>query len=142
MCVTHTYYPGMTTHVEATYTVGKWHEEPYAELDGGTRLTHASWVQSYEGDLQGEETVHCLMYYRPDGTVLTVALTSFVGSLGGRSGSFVSQINGGYADGQATGDVSAVAGSGTGALQGLRGTGNTAAGSDMKGRFTFDYDLG
>jgi Protein of unknown function (DUF3224) len=132
----------MTTHAEATFMVSDWQEDTRVELDGDTKITRASWVQSYEGDIEGAETVQCLMYYRADGTVLTVSLSSFAGSVGGRSGSFVMQRDGQYADGQATSGGSVVVGSGTGELEGLQGTGHTGVGHDMKGTFTFDYDLG
>jgi hypothetical protein len=131
----------MTTQAKATFDVSSWQEESYSQLDGGTKLTRATWVQSWHGDAEGEEKVGCLMYYGPDGTVLTESLSTFVGTLGGRSGGFVLRGTGGYADGTAGATIAVVPGSGTGDLKGLTGTATSSAGHDMKGTISFAYDL-
>jgi Protein of unknown function (DUF3224) len=142
MCMTHTYYRGMMTQAKATFDVSSWEEASYSELDGGTKLTRATWAQSWHGDAEGEEKVGCLMYYGPDGTVFTESLSTFVGTLGGRSGSFVLRGTGGYGDGVATATLTVVPGSGTGELAGLTGAAASAAGHDMTGTIEFEYDLG
>jgi Protein of unknown function (DUF3224) len=50
-----------------------------------------------------------------------------VGSLGGRSGSFVLRLAGGFEQGAASTDWTVVEGSGTGGLAGLRGEGGYVA---------------
>jgi hypothetical protein len=130
------------TQAKATFEVSSWQEETYADLDGDTKLTRANWVQTFSGDLEGDQSVGCLMYYRADGKVRTVTQASFVGTVRGRSGSFVSQATGSYANGEAKSSFSVIAGSGAGALEGLRGKGKTAIGGDGKGSLTFEYELG
>ena len=41
-------------------------EDPYDELEGGIKLTHASGSQAFSGDVTGECAVHWLMLYRTD----------------------------------------------------------------------------
>ena len=141
MCVSHTYVEVMTT-AKATFEVSSWQEETYTEPTAKTKLTRATWVQTLSGDLEGEETVGCLMYYQADGTVITESLTSFTGKVGGRTGSFVAKATGKYGDDKATSSYTVVAGSATGKLKGLTGKGKTSIGHDGKGTVTFTYDLG
>ncbi len=64
-----------------------------------------------------------LMFYRADGTGHAIALERIEGTLGGRSGSFVLQHSGTFAAQGVAGTFLVLSGSGTGALEGLRGDG-------------------
>jgi hypothetical protein len=137
----------MTTHAIASFQLAGWDEKTW---DGqawnavtGRKLTHAVVKRQYQGDLQGEGSSHLLMFYRDDGTASYLGLEEIVGSLGGKSGSFVVQHMGHYADRTATDQITVVAGSGTGELAGLRGSGSSAATGDQAPYpITLDYDLG
>jgi Protein of unknown function (DUF3224) len=118
----------MTTTGKATgsFTIKSWDEQPFAELDGAPKLTQARVTTTYRGDLDGEGTSALVMAY--DGTDASYAgYERVVGSLGGRSGSFVLRLAGGFEQGAASTDWTVVEGSGTGGLAGLRGEGGYVA---------------
>src|SRR5215207_9257633 len=114
----------MSTRATATFQIKRWDEKPYAQIEGGGKLTQASVKQAFSGDIEGEGAVEWLMCYRPDETADFVGLQRIVGRIGDRSGSFVLLQTEGTFDGkEAKGQLSVVPGSGTGDLEGLRGTG-------------------
>jgi hypothetical protein len=131
----------MSTHATAVFQVKTWDEKPYQELDGGAKLTRASVTKTYSGDITGEATSESLMFYRPDGTAAFTGLERVVGTIGGRSGSFVLQAGGTYRDGTATCDCTVIPNSGTGDLRNLRGEGRfIATHADYPNvPFTLDY---
>jgi uncharacterized protein DUF3224 len=108
------------------FTIKAWDEQPYAELDQAPKLTHARVTTTYGGDLEGEGTSELLMVYdQADATY--AGYERVVGSLGGRSGSFVLRLDGGFEDGAARTTWTVVEGTGTGDLAGLRGEGGYLA---------------
>ena len=118
----------MTTTGKATgsFTIKSWDEQPFAELEGAPKLTQARVTTTYTGDLDGEGTSTLVMAY--DGADASYAgYERVVGSLGGRSGSFVLRLAGGFEQGAARTDWTVVEGSGTGELAGLRGEGGYVA---------------
>jgi hypothetical protein len=131
----------MSTHATGTFEVKNWDEKPYDEAAGEKKLTRASVVQSFAGDLEGEAKVEFLMAYRDDGTASFVGQLRLIGKLGGRSGSFVLHLNGTYDGNTAKADWSVVPGSGTRELHGLRGQGGFAAPHGPSGSVTLDYDF-
>ena len=110
-------------------------------MNGMPKLTRASVVKSYQGDITGEGKLEYLMMYRDDGSASFVGLERVVGSVGGRSGSFVLQHSGTFKAGVATVTLIVVPGSGTGDLQGLRGEGGFAVGHQGPYSFALDYDF-
>jgi hypothetical protein len=131
----------MTAHAEGTFTVKAWDEKPYQETGDGTKMTKATMTFDFGGDVSGEGVSETVMYYRADGTAVYTGLQRMVGQLAGRDGTFVLQADGSYTDGTATTRWAVVAGSGTGALTGLSGTGEAVAAAGPGGTFTLDYDL-
>ena len=81
------------------------------------------------------------MMYRDDASATVIGLERISGKLGGKAGTFVLEHHGGYADGTASGKATVVAGSGTGALAGLRGQGTTMAKQDGTTALNLDYDF-
>ena len=130
----------MTQHAESKVKVRSWEEAPYRETDGGGKLTKATVIQALAGDLEGEGTTEFLMCYRPDGTATFIGQQEIVGTLGGRTGSFVVHARGVFEDGVARSEWSVVSGSGTGQLEGLQGGGSGVASSTAVS-LTMDYDL-
>jgi hypothetical protein len=133
----------MTTRATGKFEIKSWDEAPYLELDEGRKFTRASVAQLGDGDIVGESRWESLMYYRADGTASYVGLIHVVGRLGEREGSFVLRATGEYADGTARAALEVVPGSGTGALAGLRGTGeSTSTHADYPYvPYTLDYDI-
>jgi hypothetical protein len=136
----------MTTHATATFAVKSWYEKtwegkPHNEVEG-EKLTIAQVVDSYEGEIVGEGTLKNVMYYPGDGTAVFNGLEKIVGTLGGRSGSFVVQHIGTFgAEGVKT-TISVVLNSGTGELKGLSGKGVVnLAGHAERYPISLDYDL-
>jgi hypothetical protein len=133
----------MSTQATATFKIEGWDEKPYAEIEGGRKLTQASVKQAFTGDVEGEGAVEWLMCYRPDETADFVGVQRIVGQLGGRSGSFVLLQTAGTFDGrEATAELSVAPGSGTGDLTGLSGTGELSAPRGGEPTIRLDYELG
>jgi hypothetical protein len=131
----------MKTHAKATFTINAWEEKAYNEIKGGPKLTRASVSKSYQGEIKGEGKLEYLMMYRDEGSASFLGLERVVGSVGGRSGSFVLQHSGTFKDGVATVTLLVVPGSGTGDLHGLRGNGEFAVGHQQPYSLTLDYDF-
>src|SRR5262245_61145272 len=111
----------------ALFTIKTWDEKPIGE-GHLPKVTRASVVKSYSGDIEGDGHVEYVMTYRSDGSATFVGLERIVGRLCGKSGSFVLQRTGVFESGQAKESYSVVAGSGTDELKGLRGEGMSALG--------------
>src|SRR6266536_4832862 len=117
----------MTTPATGTFTVKSWDEQPYAEADGGSKLTRASVTNTFQGDVEGESALEYLMIYLDGGSGSFIGLEQIAGRVGGRSGSFVLQHSGTFAGQTVNGTWSVVPGSGSGDLTGLRGEGGFVA---------------
>lgn len=129
----------MKTHAKATFALKGWDEKPYNEMNGVPKLTRVSVTKSYQGDITGEGKLEYLMMYRDDGSASFVGLERVVGSVAGRSGSFVLQHSGTFKGGVATVTLLVVPGSGTEDLRGLRGDGGFSVGHQPPYSMTFDY---
>ena len=125
----------------ARFAIKSWDEKPYSEGPDQPKLTRASVIKTYTGDIEAEGQVEYLMMYRTDGSASFVGLERIVGKIGDKAGSFVLQRTGVFEGGQAKESYTVVAGSTTGALQSLRGDGSSAVGHGMEHPFTLNYDL-
>jgi Protein of unknown function (DUF3224) len=124
-----------------TFEVTTGGEEPYEELDGGIKLTHASGKQMFSGDIAGDGVIHWLMLYRSDKTAQFVGMQRITGSVDGRRGTFVLA-----ADGEHDGTASRVSwtvvpNSGSGELAGMRGKGTLVAPGGRHGIYELEYEL-
>ncbi len=131
----------MKNRADAAFKLESWDEKPYNEIEGAPKLTRVKVTKTYHGDIEGESTLEYLMMYRQDGTASFVGLERVVGSLGGRSGTFVLQHKGTFEGGKAKVECFVVSGSGTGELSGIRGEGGFAAGHAEQHAVTLDYDF-
>ena len=82
-----------TSKATGAFTIKSWDEQPYAEVDGAPKLTHARVATTYTGDLEGEGTSALLMVY-DQADASYAGYERVAGSLGGRSGSFVLRSTG------------------------------------------------
>src|SRR5689334_4259335 len=126
-----------------TFGVRSWDEGPWAEDEGGRKLTHAKVVNAYRGGIEGEGESQSLMWYGEESRATYAGFERVVGRLGGRSGTFVLECRGTYENGVATTAWTVAGGSGTGELAGLRGTGGYAAGhgeSEIAYRLDYSFD--
>lgn len=131
----------MRRNANARFAIKSWDETPYNEQQGQPKLTRARVMKTYTGDLDGEGHVEYLMMYRSDGSASFVGLERFVGRIGVRSGTFVLQRTGVFADGQADESYFVIPGSGTGDLQALTADGTSSVGHGMEHPFTLSYEL-
>jgi len=131
----------MTMQATGTYAIKSWDEQPFSEVEGGTKLSRASVTTSFHGDVEGEGTLEYLLIYRAADCAY-VGVERVVGRLGDRQGSFVLQHEGVFAGTTAGSTWSVVPGAGTGDLRGLRGVGGYRGehGEDSA-RFTLDYEF-
>ena len=131
----------MTT-VNARFAIKSWDEKPYSEGPNLPKLTKATVVKTFTGDIEGEGQVEYLMMYSSDGSASFVGLERITGRLAGRSGTFVLQRTGVFEGGVAKESYSVIPGSGTGELSGLRGDGTSSLGHANDYPFTLKYELG
>lgn len=131
----------MSTKAQAVATVASWDENPYDEVEGAPKTSKASIKYSYAGDITGESAAELLMVYVGEEAEY-VGLERVTVTIDGRKGSFVVSAVGGFKGGVASSSWNVVAGSGTGELEGLTGTGTFEAPSGNKATVTFDYELG
>ena len=129
------------TRANARFAIKSWDEKPYSEGPDLPKLTRASVVKTFTGDIEGEGRVEYLMMYRSDGSATFVGLERIVGRIGGKAGSFVLQRTGVFENGRAKESYSVVPGSANGALTGLRGEGSTDVGHGMEHPFSLSYEL-
>src|SRR5262245_14492051 len=133
----------MTGQAKATFKIASWNETPIHPGEG-LKLTQASVTQTLEGDVTGQGTIEYLMSYAEDGSATFVGVQRVVGSLAGRSGTFVLLGRGSYDPraGEATMTWSVAPGSGTGELAGLKGEGSASATHTPPGSLSLRYELG
>lgn len=120
----------MSSEAKGTYQVTSWDENQYDEADGTAKLTRARITQTFSGDIEGEGTSDYLMVY------------PLVGTLAGRSGSFVLAAQGVFANGVVETTWSVVPGSARGDLAGLSGSGGyvTTSPTEADVRLTYAFD--
>lgn len=115
-------------------------EDTYRERETG-KLTRAGGSQEFSGGLEGTGSVEWLMCYRNGGADY-VGMQLVDGTLDGRHGSFVLSAVGAYEGTTSNMHLEIVAGSGTGELAGISGSGEFVAGPGPQGHYTLDYRLG
>jgi len=131
----------MKKTANARFAIANWDEKPYSEGSDIPKLTRASVIKTFTGDIEGEGHVEYLMMYRSDGTATFLGLERINGRIGGRTGSFVLQRTGVFEGGQAKESYSVIPGSATGELRGLVGAGSSAVGHGTEHPFVLEYEL-
>ncbi len=126
-------------HAMATFKVLSWDEDQIDEQDSGPKLTRAHVRKSFSGDLSGVGNLIYLMTYTSDDEATFVGIERIVGSLGGRSGSFVLQHSGTFDGQKATSEWEVLQGSGTDELEGLTGAGGFSSSHAEEYEMTLDY---
>jgi hypothetical protein len=120
------------SEINATFEIQGWDEQPFDEAVGVSKLTRASVVKEYSGDVEGSSATEWLMAYKPDQSATFVGLERIKGTIGGRKGTLVLQHAGTFEDGAAKAALTVV--SGTDELKGVTGDGELVA--DPAGRIT------
>ncbi len=125
----------------ATFKIISWDEEPFDEPEDGPKLTWAHIRKSFHGDLSGTGNLMYVMTYLDGGVASFTGFEKVVGSLDGRTGSFVLRHTGFFDGEKATAEYEVVPGSGAGELAGLSGTGGFSAGHAEEHDMTLDYEV-
>lgn len=124
--------------IYGTYTTGAWDEKNIEVFDETKKMSRVSAEFVFEGDIVGLAKVEYLMFYSVfdladmhDSKAQYVGQIRIIGKLNGKSGSFVLNDSGTFAEGVATSELWIIADSGTGELSGISGVGEYSA--DPKG---------
>ncbi len=131
----------MPKPAHATFQVKTWDEKTVNEVDGRLKITRASVVFAYTGDLEAQSAMEYVMAYRDDGSAAVLGVERITGRLHGKAGSFVVESRGGYADGTARGEVTIVKDSGTGDLASIAGHGTAVSTKEGKTAFELEYEI-
>ncbi len=118
--------------------VKTWESIPFNTI-GGPTLNELRVTEDFTGDIAGEGTARMLQTLRADGSASYVAVERIVGTLEGRTGTFVFQDEGTLEGTRVKGTWFVVRGSGTGDLTGLRGEGGFEAELGKHADYTLAY---
>jgi hypothetical protein len=132
----------MKNKISGTYKTTHWNEQEYSQLEGGPKLTVAENELALEGGIQGKGIRRYSVVHMTDGSNRHTGHMSITGRVGDREGSFVVEDSGmGSADG-ASGTWKIVAGSASGELAGLKGSGDwTWEKGSQDVAYTLSYEL-
>ena len=130
----------MTMHATGTFDVDTWQDEPYDEAEGAN-LRRARLTKTFHGDVEGRSTVEMLMAQAQEESAAYVAFERLDVRVVGRAGTFVLQHCASGTRDERSATLTVVPDSGTGELQGLRGTMRIAIGPDGGHGFEFDCEL-
>ncbi|MGC4806681.1 DUF3224 domain-containing protein [Micromonospora sp. DT233] len=129
----------MAERVTGTFEITS-EDRPYDEGDGG-RLLHGTGQKVFRGGIEGTSRVDVIKAVSPvPGSAAYVGVERVVGSVGGRSGSFVLRHTGLMDRGDATLEVLVVPDTGTGELTGITGSMSITV-VDGRHEFAFEYRL-
>jgi hypothetical protein len=131
----------VTDHAEGTIEITNWDEQPLVTIDDDRKVTTTTVAQRFQGDVEGEGSATWLSVYFADGTAEYVGFQRIEGTVGGRAGSIVLRMTGGYDGSVARSRWEAVPGAGTGGLATLRGTGTSDATSTAPPPYSLDYEV-
>lgn len=131
----------MGKQATATFGIKSWDEKPWHEGENGRKLTRATVVKTYSGDLAGEGKIEYVMAYASEASAVFVGFERIDGRLAGREGTFVMKDDGVFEEGVAASSFEIVEGSGTGDLDGIRGRASVDAVKADTQTITFEYDL-
>jgi len=131
----------MTTRAVGTFEVTMNPEPPY-DTNEGASIGRVSIKKQFVGDLHASSTVEMIgaRSVQVKGSAGYVAIERVIGSLHGKSGSFVLQHSGTMTRGKGELNVSVVPDTGTGELKGLAGR-MTIEISEGNHSYVFEYSL-
>jgi hypothetical protein len=124
-----------------TFEIIGMHEDPWHHGDGGPRLTRAGGTQRFSGDIEGNGVVEWLACY-VDGQARLVGLQRIDGSLAGRDGAFVIEATSDHDGKRSSGTWRILAGTGSGDLAGISGSGSFEATGGRTVSYRLEYELG
>lgn len=132
----------MLSEARGTFRTRSWDEVPVHEIEDGPKISRATVVNDYSGDMQGEGTLAYLLLYTLDGPVTFIGLERVVGRIGSRTGSVVLEHEGVFSsEAGVRGTLVVVPGAGTGDLARFTGIGTLkAAPGEHGGAYLLELD--
>ncbi len=116
-------------------------EDDLDDLAGEVRISHASGRQRFSGGIDADGSIDWFMVYRADKTASFVGMQRIDGTLDGRRGACAIAAVGEHDGSSSRVTWTVVAGSGTGALHGIRGHGALEAPGGAAGTYELSYEL-
>jgi hypothetical protein len=126
-------------HATGKITVKTYEPTPYDEPAEGPGLVRIHVVETFSGDIEGDGVADFLQVSLAEDSASFVGLERVSGRIGDRRGSFVLQDEGTLSGTTVSGRWFVVPGSGTAALEGLRGDGGFTAQLGEGAEITLDY---
>jgi hypothetical protein len=126
----------MSDDSRGTFLVKSWNERLTQDFKGGTTFSYALVTQVYDGVITGEGSVEYVIFLG-GGQRIFVGFERVVGTVGGRSGSFVVRHSGHFENGLAKSEWVVVPNTGTDGLAGIGGAGSFVAEHSGQGVVTF-----
>ena len=131
-----------------SYRAIKWDEHSFEQISPEMKMTKASAVYSFEGDIEGEADVEYVVFYKyfdPNdehkADAKYVGLMRLAGKLNGKEGSFVMEDHGEYNKGLASSRLEIIPGSGTGELANISGSAEYSRTPDGASTCEISYEL-
>ncbi|HKZ11433.1 MAG TPA: DUF3224 domain-containing protein [Rhodanobacteraceae bacterium] len=128
-----------TIRANATTAVRIYEQVAYDEPVEGPALSRIHLGELFSGDIEACGTTEFLQSTHADGSASFVGIERIDGILGGRRGTFLLQSTGAVSGNVVSAKWFVIAGSGTGELAGLRGTGGLRASLGEGGTAYLDY---
>jgi hypothetical protein len=127
-------------HATSPFTVDTWDESVYDDAPTA-KLARTRLTKTFTGDVDGTSVVEILTVHNADGPAAYVGIERVDASVHGKRGTFVLQHNASVVDGVPSLTITVVPGTGSGALEGLRGNARVTIDSEGKHTFELDYEL-
>ncbi len=109
------------------------------EAPDGPAVMEIRVDETFYGDIEGRGTARIVHAERKDGSASFAGIERVRGTLGGRNGTFLLQVNGTVIDKDMKAEWFVVPHSGTAELEGLRGAGGFTATLGKNGSVWLDY---
>ena len=127
------------TRAEAVITVLTYQPSVYDEPVEGPVLSRVHFEENFSGDITAAGVAEVIQAARADGFASFAGIERVTGEIGGQQGTFLFQVAGTVQDNRVDGELSVIAGSGTGELAGFRGQGGFRATLGQVARMHLDY---
>jgi len=111
----------------------------YGQQEEGPTLHNLEIIESFHGDIEGENQARSLRAVRSDGSGSYVGIGRVVGKVADKSGCFLLQVSGTFMSKHVDGEWFVVPGSGTGELRSLRGEGGFTTELGQPAEIWLDY---
>src|SRR5262245_43437284 len=126
--------------VTSAFTITGWEDEPFGEQDG-VKLSRVRVTKTFQGEIEGHSIAALVMAGALAGSAAYVGLEQVVGSIEGRSGSFVLQHSATMTKDAQVLRLTVAPDSGTGDLLGLRGEARIDIDAEGGHTLMLDYEL-